>query len=624
MRRAIIHLAVLTFVFPIGLLHAQQTYHVLRSGSHCGRLTLSFETLANGYRECELREERRYTDVDDRSVTWRRTLTVLVDSAMQPVSISGREFTRDNEYRISARRTQSTLYITRQDRHGAVTTSREDATAVPDVFLPILFSKTELLYPEKVFSLRDLVSRGVSPRAGETEDGQLRIDVGDGSVFIVSTSGTIITWALPALDLAYADPSLPMAGIEPCDIDCGVYWDAGQVSLPTPPENVRSMALRLTLTREVGARLMPEDLRQSVTRQGPGDAAQVELAIRRIRQRQGDAVLPVREEEALAYLRDSPMLTVTADAVRERAAALRGNERSVATILRSVTDWMGSTFVHDDFVPLVSADRLVTNPRGSSLHASLLAVALARAAGVPARLVLGIRPAFGRWRATVWMEAWSDRWVSIDPVRGTFLDDAVHIKLLHAGDEGMLRDQARRLHGALRIDLLTVDEIDTTDAGALRTGVIDGVYTDRSYRFSVRAPRGWIVEHREHAVETEVVLSPQPGAAVRCEVLLSRYPYPKATRDVFDAKVRALGIVLSEVDIAEQGEIRVGNRKVPSVLYSYRDTGPGADRRRITSADLIFTIHDRGYHIRFTAPSEEYDRYEPALRDILRNLVLYE
>lgn len=624
MRRAIALLTILLVGFSDDLLHAQPSYHVLRSGSTCGRLTISFESLENGYHECELREERRYTDIDDQGVTWRRTITVLVDSMLQPVSLSGHEFTRDNEYRITASRMQGTLYVTRQDRRGVVESSREDATGVPDVFLPILVSKTDLLYPEKVFSLRDLVTRRVSPRVTDTLDGRLRIEVGDGSVFLATEAGTILSWTLPALDLAYSEESLPMAGVEPCDIDCGVYWDAGQIVLPTTAENVRSMKVRLTLTKDVGARLVPEDLRQRFSVQPSPADTHVDLDLRRIRQRQGEAMLPVRDEELLEYLRDSPLITVTTESIRERAASLRGNERNIATILTALMDWMGATFVVDDFVPPVAADRLVTHPRGSMMNAGVLAVALARAAGVPARLVLGMRPEHGRWRGTVWMEAWSGRWLSIHPAEGAFLDDALHLKLLHAADERELREQARRLQGALRIDLLSVEEMDTTDAGSLRTGVINGVYADRAYRFSVRAPGGWIIEHRGNSAETEIILSPHAGSAVRCEMLLSRYPYPLQTRDVFDAKVRALGIVLTDVDIAEQGEIRIGTRKVPYVLYSYRDTGPGADGRRITSADLIFTILDRGYHLRYTAPSDEYQRYEPALREILQNLVLYE
>jgi hypothetical protein len=355
-----------------------------------------------------------------------------------------------------------------------------------------------------------------------------------------------------------------------------------------------------------------------------------------VRHRHGTTTLPVRDEFLLDYLGDSPMLTVTSTQVRDRAALLRAIDRSTANISGEIQRWMGDNFIVDPFVPPVSADRLVRTPRGTSYHAATLMTALLRSAGIPARLVLGVSPVRERWRSSVWIEVWTGEWVSVDPASGDFINDAVHIKLLHAADEAELLEQARRLQGALRIDLLAVTEIDPGPAGALRTGFIDGVYTDRMFKCAFRAPRNWIFERREMGVETELLMSPEAGSDVRIEVLLSQNPFPIHTRDAFNAKVRALGIVLPEVEILDKGEIRLGQRKVPYVLYSYRDTRPISDNTgmpsgnsgvaspttRITTADCIFTIADRGYLIRFTAPTAEYRKHEALLQEFLKNFEL--
>jgi hypothetical protein len=620
---------IILFLFPMfccltGTVSAQQTFHVLRAGSNCGRLTLSYEKLSNGYRQCELREEWRYQDIDDKSTTWRRVLTVLVDSAMQPLSVHGREFSRDNEYRIDGSCVQGTMYLSRQDKHGEVHSHREDCNSVPDIFLPILLTETEIPFPRQVFSTRDLATRSAKVTSSELADGTQQINCDYGGTFVVAPDGGILSWSLPAIGLSYIESSSPVSGIEPCDIDCGVFWDAGQAALPTPVENVRGMTVRLSLTREVGARLIPEDIRQGFASEQPSSGAQVNLQLKRTWQRHGDETLPVRDDELLGYLGESPLLTVTAEGVRDRAAMLRAMDRGIGSIAGQIQQWMGGQFVRDIFVPSVQAQGLVRTPRGNSFHAAILATAIARAAGIPARLVLGVQPEQGRWRSTVWIEIWSGTWVSIDPVTGEFINDPVHIKLLHAENEIELREQAQRLRGALRIDALDVEEMDNSAAGALRTGVINGVYTDRDFRFSLRAPQGWMIERREKGVETELVISPEAGSDVRCEVLLSRYPYPIVTRDAFDAKVRALGVVLVDVEIADKGEIRIGELKAPYVLYSYRDTAPAAGARRITTADCIFTIFDRGYLIRFTAPSEDFRKYDAALQGILQNVVLYD
>jgi hypothetical protein len=621
-------LVVSLFLLSAGVLRAQredlaQSYRVLRAGSDCGKLTLSFDRLANGYMQCEMREERRYQGIDDKSVTWRRNLTILVDSALRMLAVNGREYSEAGECIIKGSCVDGVLYLSREEKGGRVSSWREDCAAVPDVFLPELAIRADIPTPELVFFVRDLQSRAAGVRVSDEQDGSLNIVVGDGSEFLVSANGFIETWRIPALELAWESADRRVAGIEPCSIDCGVFWDAGQVTLPTEIGNIRSMEVRLSITREVGARLMPEDLRQSITRDNPGGAS-VNLHIARLRQWHGDVTLPILEESTIEYQKESSLLPVTAEVVRDRALLLRAMTRSAGTVAGEIQRWMKARFIEDDFVPVVASDRLVRSPRGTSLHAAMLLVTIARAAGIPARLVLGFHPERGRWRSTVWTELWTGRWQSVDAVNGEFIDDAAHIKLLHTSDVTELREQAGRLRGAVRLDIISMEEIDAGEAGKLKTGIFDGAYSDRAFKCIVRAPQGWMIEQRVKSTQTDVTIAPEAGSEVRFEMQLTTNQHPLATRDVYDAKVMALGIVLAEPRILERGEVRFGDRKVPYVLYSYRDTRAGAGDRRITTADCIFTSAQRGYLFRFTAPSNIFHEYDGILQNILQSVVLFD
>ena len=622
MHRSAVRSILLVFLLSSPLA-AQESFRVLRAGSDCGTLTLRFETMANGYRQCELREERRYVDVNDRSADWRRVLTVLVDSSFSVVALRGRESTPAGDFRISGAPSEGTLYLSREDAHGSVQSWRVDGSGVPDVFLPLLVTESDVTLPDRVFFVRDLATRPTTVKLSEGENGGTTIGLDDGSVIRLSRDGFLDSWGYPGLELCYTERSAPVSGVEPCDIDCGVFWDAGQAVLPTPPENVRALRVRLTLTRDVGARLAPEDQRQRFTEQQPEGNSAVNLRISRIRAKHGDEELPVRDEQLLAWLGESPLIRVAVDAVRDRAAILRAVNRSMGGIVTEMQRWMEEHFSGDDIVPLAPSDRLVRAPRGNCFNAAVLLTAIARAAGIPARLVLGLQVDGDRWRSTVWTELWTGDWVSIDPLTGAFVEDALHVKLLHAADETELREQARRLRGALVVNVLDVEEMIAGTAGALRTGILNGVYTDRDFRSAFRSPQGWHIERRAKATETEVTMWPETGSSVRCEVLLSRYPFPITTQDAFDAKVRALRVVLDEVEIAEKGEIRIGQTRAPYVLYSYRDSRPSGGGARIMTADVVFTIADRGYNIRFTAPAGSFRDHDAEMQDILQNVMLF-
>ncbi|MFZ1728486.1 MAG: transglutaminase-like domain-containing protein [Bacteroidota bacterium] len=603
---------------------AQSKYNVLRSGSDCGQLTLDFERLANGYMQCEMREERRYQGIDDKPVTWRRSLTILVDSSLQILAVNGREFSDKEESTIKGSCVEGVLYFSREEKDGRVSSWRDDCSSIPDVFLPEFAVRADIPTPDRVFFVHDLTSRAAAVRVSDIEGGDLHIVVGNESEFIVSANAEIKSWSMPELDLAWESDEKPFAGVEPCDIDCGVFWDAGQVTLPTEIDNIRSMDVRLTLTKDVGARLVPEDVRQKIIDDGSGSGAAVKLRVMRTRQKHGEATLPILDEKLAQYQKEGPFLTVTAETIRERAAQLRAMTRNAAAVAGEIQAWMKAHFVEDDFVPLVAADRLVKSPRGTSLHASILLVTLARAAGIPARLVLGFHPDRGRWRSTVWTELWTGSWQSVNSVNGDFIDDASNVKILHASDVADLREQARRLQGAVRLDIIAVEKFDEGAAGKINTGIFNGAYSDRAFKCVVRAPQGWIIEQRVKGTQTDVLMWPEAGSAVRFEMQLTKNPYPLATREVYDAKVMALGVILADAQVLEKGEVRFGEKKAPYVLYSYRDTSPGAGSSRITTADIIFTSDVRGYLFRFTAPSAVFHDYDSVLQDILLNTVILE
>jgi transglutaminase-like putative cysteine protease len=90
--------------------------------------------------------------------------------------------------------------------------------------------------------------------------------------------------------------------------------------------------------------------------------------------------------------------------------------------------------------------------RGDCNEHTQLAVALSRAAGVPARVAAGLAYLDGKFYYHAWPEIWLERWVAIDPTFGQFPADAAHLRLTVGG----LGRQAEllRLMGPLKIEVI--------------------------------------------------------------------------------------------------------------------------------------------------------------------------
>lgn len=152
-----------------------------------------------------------------------------------------------------------------------------------------------------------------------------------------------------------------------------------------------------------------------------------------------------------ADLRPEPLIEVNAPEIRRLAMRLSvsRNPRDVAA---RITAW-----VHDSLRPRVtfgvpSALRVLRSRSGDCNEHTQLFVALARAAGIPARAAAGLAYIDGKFYYHAWPEILLGDWVAVDPTFGQFPADAAHLRFV----QGDLARQAEllRLMGNLHIDVL--------------------------------------------------------------------------------------------------------------------------------------------------------------------------
>lgn len=157
------------------------------------------------------------------------------------------------------------------------------------------------------------------------------------------------------------------------------------------------------------------------------------------------------------FLLSDPFITASAPAVRELAAELARTADNPWDLARNINQWVYREISKERVITLPSAADVLKQRRGDCTEHSLLAVALMRAAGIPARVAVGIAwsdelRAFGYH---AWVEALiGGSWIPMDPTFGQDLTDATHLKLLH----GSIEAWTRLLHfaGKIRVNILEI------------------------------------------------------------------------------------------------------------------------------------------------------------------------
>lgn len=173
--------------------------------------------------------------------------------------------------------------------------------------------------------------------------------------------------------------------------------------VPSDAEQVRQGSL-VTITRPPLASLRPYSLPYS------GDEHAADLA-------------------ATAFLQsDHPRLQTT-------ARAIIGDERDALRAARRLNAWVYDSLRKVPTISIPNALQVLDMGEGDCNEHAVLLAALARAAGIPARVVAGAVYLNGAFLYHAWCEVWLGRWVSIDPALNQFPADATHIKFVVGGPE---------------------------------------------------------------------------------------------------------------------------------------------------------------------------------------------
>ncbi|MCX7804290.1 MAG: transglutaminase domain-containing protein [Planctomycetota bacterium] len=239
---------------------------------------------------------------------------------------------------------------------------------------------------------------------------------------------------------------------------------------------------------------------------------------------------PLSEEDVnAAFLAPGPLAQSDDPGIRAKALELAAGENDLWRIARKIEAYVARA-VADSPAPahLSSAKQVHENPAGACTEMAVYFVALARAAGIPARAVLGLAQAdHGAFRYHMWAQVRiGGRWVDMDPTRPGEIVGATHIALAGSSLSGMGLGTAGMICAAAMGKLeISIGEVAAggktyTPVEAMRAWSMDGGrFEDRYFGLSIVVPEGWEVAPRGRLTKDGmppegIVLSvKKPGAA---------------------------------------------------------------------------------------------------------------
>jgi transglutaminase-like putative cysteine protease/Tfp pilus assembly protein PilF len=137
--------------------------------------------------------------------------------------------------------------------------------------------------------------------------------------------------------------------------------------------------------------------------------------------------LPVTEQQFAQWLKPTRQIRSDDKDIIARAREIAGTDSDGWSVARKLADWTYKNLRWKVAEPGDAAHTLATR-EAACLEFSELYVAMARALGLPARVVTGMAYVDGSFGGHAWVEVYVDRWIEIDPTWGTNYVDATHLR----------------------------------------------------------------------------------------------------------------------------------------------------------------------------------------------------
>ncbi len=175
--------------------------------------------------------------------------------------------------------------------------------------------------------------------------------------------------------------------------------------------------------------------------------------------------LPVEKEEFSHFLEPTSFCQSDDPEIKKTAEEIIGGEKNSWRAAKKIAEWMSKEMTSTYDVGFADAREVWRSREGDCSEHTVLAVALLRAAGIPARAAVGIMYGGGIFAYHMWPEVYVGRWIGLDSKwlardkkTGEYYTDATHIRLGQSLlDENIFSEMAQavaEIIGQIKLEII--------------------------------------------------------------------------------------------------------------------------------------------------------------------------
>lgn len=162
--------------------------------------------------------------------------------------------------------------------------------------------------------------------------------------------------------------------------------------------------------------------------------------------------LPYRDGEFAEYLKSSALIQSDSQEIISLARKIINNTKDPIIASTMISRWVFNKLEKTPTISIPSAVEVLRTKKGDCNEHAILFTALARSAGIPTKIAVGLVYQKGYFFYHAWNEVFLGEWISIDPTFNQFPADVTHIKLAEGDVWEWLK--ITNVVGNLRVEIL--------------------------------------------------------------------------------------------------------------------------------------------------------------------------
>ncbi len=395
-----------------------------------------------------------------------------------------------------------------------------------------------------------------------------------------------------------------------------------------PVRQLASLDVRLAWQGIAPAEFELEDARQRLVSL-TDDAGRCTAVVRLERVPEGgaSATRPVPRAGFERELASDPFIVPGDERIAAQAAELVGAETSAGVAARTLCRWVSETVRSEMIAGTLSGPQVLERRAGKCTEYSTLFASLARAAGIPTRIVLGQRRFAGAegdtWGGHMWNEVFVGEWVPVDASANEFGGSLDLLKFVHSDTVAGTQPLRWKLTKSLEVRIADV-KLHATATDPLTTGLRGQTYTNAEHGFCVNLPDAkWTLEERREAGALVVRIrppDPDVGDAAMFHVTAFSLPAGIAAKTILDGRLRQQKKGLSDFEVLRDEPAGLGDVSGHRLCF----TGRPARGQPLRVSELLFVRDGTGVLINLIATPELHEVHAAAFERIAASLVFVE